>query len=168
MNRVALTVEEAPLPVWSGGVKRYALKALDAIGRDNWDLSIMLCGDKTIQALNARYRGKDEATDVLSFELGAEESGEDGGRRYLPGDIVISLDTLRENALYFQTSEDEELRRLLIHGILHLDGMDHRTNDDTEPMIVLQERILARLKEERILTGAASAPVEELPQGGDG
>jgi probable rRNA maturation factor len=167
MNRVALTAEEVPLPAWSGGVERYALKALDAIGRDNWDLSIMLCGDKTIQALNARYCGKDEATDVLSFQLGAEESGEDGGRRYLPGDIVISLDTLRENALYFQTSEDEELRRLLIHGILHLDGMDHRTNDDTEPMIILQERILARLKEERILPEAAP-PVEELPQGGDG
>ncbi|MDR1252992.1 MAG: rRNA maturation RNase YbeY [Treponema sp.] len=158
MNRAAVTVEEIPPPAWSGGVERYALKVIDAIGRDNWDLSILLCGDQTIKALNTQYRGRDEATDVLSFALGAEETGEDGGRRYLPGDIVISLDTLRENARYFQTPVDEELRRLLIHGILHLDGMDHRTNDDTEPMIILQERILTRLEEERILTGAAMPP----------
>jgi probable rRNA maturation factor len=111
----------------------------------------VLCDDQTIKALNARYRGRDEATDVLSFELGAEETGDDGSARWLPGDIVISLDGLEENARYFKVSEDEELRRLLIHGILHLDGMDHQTNDEAEPMIVLQERILTRLGEERIL-----------------
>jgi probable rRNA maturation factor len=161
MNRVAVSAAETPLPAWSESVSRYALKALAALGRDNWDLSVLLCGNETIQALNARYRGRDEATDVLSFELGAEEADGDGGTRYLPGDIVISLDTLRENARYFAADEDEELRRLLIHGILHLDGMDHRTNDDTEPMIMLQEHVLTRLGEERILPPAA------LSRGGD-
>jgi len=147
MNRVEINAEEVPLPGWSGALGDFALKVLDEITRDNWDLSILLCGDKTIKALNTTYRGKEEATDVLSFELGAQTPEEEGGR-FLPGDIVISLDTLRENSQYFKTSEDEELRRLLIHGILHLDGMDHRTNDDTEPMIALQEELLKKFKEE--------------------
>jgi probable rRNA maturation factor len=68
-------------------------------------------------------------------------------------DIVISLDTLKENARRFNVSEDEELRRLLIHGILHLDGMDHKTNEETEPMLLLQEEIITEFAEERIMEG---------------
>ncbi|MDR0315321.1 MAG: rRNA maturation RNase YbeY [Treponema sp.] len=151
MNRVAARAEEVPLPEWSDALNNFALKVLAEIGRDNWDLSVLLCGDQTILSLNAQYRDKPESTDVLSFELGAYDTGKDGSTRYLPGDIVISLDTLKENARYFETPEDEELRRLLIHGILHLDGMDHKTNDDSEPMITLQEHILEKLKTERIL-----------------
>jgi probable rRNA maturation factor len=153
MNRVAVNVEGVPLPEWSDSLSAYALKVIGEIGRDNWDLSILLCGDETIKALNTRYRNKPEATDVLSFELGAEEILPDGSVRCIPGDIVISLDTLRENARYFKISEDEELRRLLIHGILHLNGMDHSGGDADEPMILLQESILNAFKEEHILPG---------------
>jgi probable rRNA maturation factor len=151
MNRVEVSAEEAPLPAWSESLAAYARKVLAEIGRDNWDLSVLLCGDQTIRRLNAQYRGRDEATDVLSFEL-----GEFSGSRWLPGDIVISLDTLRENARYFHTPEDEELRRLVIHGILHLDGMDHQTNAAGEPMLVAQERILSKFKEERIIRQIAT------------
>jgi probable rRNA maturation factor len=168
MNRVAVSVTEEPPPAWCAALSAYSQKALDEMGKDRWDLSILLCDDQTISALNAQYRNKPEATDVLSFELGVEEScqgiGEgavgvaDGDARYLPGDIVISLDTLRENAQYFNTSEDEELRRLLIHGILHLDGMDHETNGNAEPMLVLQEKILKKLAGERILPEGESLP----------
>jgi len=150
MNRVNIDAQEIPLPSWSGSAGGFALKVLDEVKLDNWELSILLCGDKTITELNARYRDKPEATDILSFNLG--ETINDGGRTvFLPGDIVISLDTMRENAKYFQTPEDEELRRLLIHGILHLNGMDHKTLDQDEPMLALQEEILNRLKDERIL-----------------
>jgi len=128
MNKVDINAAEIPPPPWSGGAGNFALKVLEEIKRENWELSILFCDDKTIAELNSRYRNKAEATDVLSFNLG-ETITEDGKTVYLPGDIIISLDTLRENAKYFQTSEDEELRRLLIHGILHLDGMDHKTND---------------------------------------
>ncbi|MDR2134118.1 MAG: rRNA maturation RNase YbeY [Treponema sp.] len=151
MNRVEINAEGAEPPPWSGSLEAFALKVLDFIGRDNWDLSVFLCGDETIKTLNSRYRGRDEATDVLSFEMGAETAAGDGELRYLPGDIVISLETLRENARCFETGEDEELRRLLIHGILHLDGMDHDSNDKNEPMLKLQENLLERLKGERVL-----------------
>jgi len=154
MNRVEISAEEAPVPLWCNSLKNYALKVLNRLGRDKWDLSILLCGDRTISDLNSRYRGKAEATDVLSFNFneGGEEPCAHRGR-FLPGDIVISLDMLRENAGRFNVSEDEELRRLLIHGILHLDGMDHSTNKETEPMLRFQEQILTELAQERIMGG---------------
>jgi probable rRNA maturation factor len=150
MNHVTVNTEEVALPKWSASMRRFALKVLDEIKRDNWELSILLCGDKTITALNSQYRNKFEPTDILSFTLG-ETIQEHGKTVYLPGDLVISLDTLRENAKYFEAGEDEELRRLLIHGILHLDGMDHKTTDKEEPMLAFQEEILVRLKDEHIL-----------------
>jgi probable rRNA maturation factor len=151
MNKVAISADDGvPLPGWFPSLKKYALKVLARLGKDKWDLSILLCDDKTISALNSRYRGKAEATDVLSFSLDEGGAFPTGGR-LVPGDIVISLDTLKENASRFNISEDEELRRLLIHGILHLDGMDHRTNGKTEPMLRLQEDILTELAEERVL-----------------
>jgi probable rRNA maturation factor len=153
MNRVEISADEAPVPLWCKSLKSYALKVLDRIGRDKWDLSIMLCGDQTITVLNSRYRGKPEATDILSFNLNEGEGEPLPRGRMVPGDIVISLDTLKENARRFNVSEDEELRRLLIHGILHLDGMDHRTNNETEPMLRFQEQILTELAQERIMGG---------------
>jgi probable rRNA maturation factor len=150
MNRVDFSASEVPLPPWRGRAKRFILKALQILGRDRWDLSVLFCGNGYIKSLNARYRNKNEATDVLSFALGETAESENGGR-YLPGDIVISLEALDENAEYFGVSGDEELRRLLVHGILHLDGMDHPTNKPGEPMLQLQEKILTELAGERIL-----------------
>ncbi|AEF84948.1 conserved hypothetical protein [Treponema primitia ZAS-2] len=153
MNRVEINAQELPLPPWSGAANDYILKVLDRLDRDNWDLSVLFCNNAYIQSLNKQYRTIDEPTDVLSFELGSEVQGEAGETRFLPGDIIVSLETLAENAEYFQVSRDEELRRLLIHGILHLDGMDHKTNQGEEPMLELQERILSELSGERILSG---------------
>jgi len=156
MNRAAVNSRNVPLPDWSGArcdaLGDYSVKVLDFLKKDNWDLSILLCDDKTIKALNAQYRDKAETTDVLSFELGTEAADGDSVR-YLPGDIVISIDTLKENSVFFKITEDEELRRLLIHGILHLNGMDHKTNDITEPMLALQEDILKNFNNEHIIPG---------------
>jgi probable rRNA maturation factor len=149
MNRVEVQAEEVPLPPWQDRLHRYSLRVLEKLGRDGWDLSLLLCGNPYIRSLNAHFRNRDEATDVLSFPLG--ETLEEEGERYLAGDIVISLDALAENAEAFQVSPDEELRRLVIHGILHLDGLDHATNEETEPMLQLQERLLEELSGEHIL-----------------
>jgi probable rRNA maturation factor len=152
MNRVAISAEEVPLPSWSARADNFIIKVLDRLGRDRWDLSMLFCNNRYIRSLNARFRNIDEPTDVLSFALGTSYADETTGElRFLPGDIVVSLETLAENAGYFRVSQDEELRRLLIHGILHLDGMDHQTNGGAEPMLKLQEQILAELSGETIL-----------------
>ncbi|MDR0689140.1 MAG: rRNA maturation RNase YbeY [Spirochaetaceae bacterium] len=151
MNRVAVRAEEVPLPPWENRLRDYSLRVLERLHRDGWELSVLLCNNAYIRSLNARFRNQDEATDVLSFPLGVFDD-QTGESRYLPGDIVISLESLAENSGYFHVSQDEELRRLLIHGILHLDGYDHDTNGGTEPMLQLQERILAELAGEYILS----------------
>ena len=149
-NKASVNADGISLPSWSGSLGEYALKVLDEINRHNWELSILLCDDKKIARLNSRYRGKNEPTDILSFNLG--ETIQNGKKTvYLPGDIVISLDSLRENTSYFQITQDEELRRLIIHGILHLDGMEHETIDSSEPMLLLQEKILQELKNNTII-----------------
>jgi probable rRNA maturation factor len=154
MNRIEVNAEEVPLPPWSPRARDYVLKVLDRINRDGWDVSVLFCGDAYIQSLNARFRNKDEPTDVLSFFLGETCRDDEAGERYIPGDIVISLETLAENARYFKVSEDEELRRLLVHGILHLDGLDHDAVPDLaaeDPMLITQERIVAELSGDHIL-----------------
>ena len=156
MNRVEATTQSVPEPAWAGRLIVYALRVLDRLEKDGWDLSVLLCDDGTMRALNAQYRGKDEPTDVLSFELGETVQDEDGSKRWAAGDIAISLDTLKKNAEYFAVPEDEELRRLVTHGILHLSGMDHEDNEADRPMLLLQELILAELADLRIL--------EESPQ----
>jgi probable rRNA maturation factor len=152
LNRVEISVDESLGNIaWLAKLESFALGVLETLQKKDWDISILLCDNATIQNLNAEYRNKDEPTDVLSFELGETIPEADGKPRFLAGDIVISLQTLYENADYFKVSPDEELRRLVIHGILHLSGMDHQTNDVSEPMLQLQERILKEKKEEHIL-----------------
>ena len=104
--------------------------------------------EKTIQDENREYRGIDAVTDILTFVL-------DDGDDFFPvpdeekewGDILICTAKMKENAAQFNVSEEEELLRLLIHGLLHLSGLDHATNDfSTEPMLKNQENILQNLK----------------------
>lgn len=151
MNRASVKAEEVPLPSWTEALETFSFKVLSALGKDRWILSFLFCSNSFIKSLNARYRKQDEATDILSFPLG-ETLDEDGQKFYLPGDIVISLEALEENSRFFGVSGDEELRRLVIHGILHLDGMDHQSNDSGEAMLRLQEDLLLKLKEEHIIT----------------
>lgn len=151
MNRVDIACSGIEEPSWTARLAAFAERVLAELGRDGWDLSFLLCDDATIRDLNARYRGKDEPTDVLSFELGEEVDDEELGSRWAAGDIAISLDTLAKNAEYFEVDRDEELRRLVVHGILHLDGRDHEDNDPSRPMLVEQESLLAALDGDGIL-----------------
>ncbi len=121
-------------------------KVLHYLDIDNWELSFVFCSDSFIQELNSLYRGKNEATDVLSFPQGLERTG----NKIYAGDIVISVDSVQANARQFDVAIDEELKRVIIHGILHLSGMDHETNDVEEPMLKKQESILYSLKGETI------------------
>ncbi|MDR0474417.1 MAG: rRNA maturation RNase YbeY [Treponema sp.] len=151
MNRVDFNAEGVSAPTWKKKAGSFVLKALKILGLKNWNLSVLFCNDEFIRSLNKQYRNRDEATDVLSFALGETIDEGSGEERCFPGDIVISLETLRKQAASFGVDEDEELRRLLVHGILHLNGMDHAGNQSGEPMLVLQEKILRELGGENII-----------------
>ena len=83
--------------------------------------------------------------------MGNEYVDESGVPRYVAGDIVISIDSLKKNAINFFVSENEELKRLIIHSILHLSGMDHSDNSKDQPMLVLQEDILKLFNDIKII-----------------
>jgi probable rRNA maturation factor len=145
VNEVEISVEGIGTPLWLDKAKDFALAVLARQGKDGWDLSLLICDDRFIRGLNKQYRDKDEPTDVLSFEQGDTYRDPEGAERFLAGDIVISLDALSRNVEEFGISRDEELRRLITHGILHLSGFDHEDNDPSRPMLLLQEEILRDL-----------------------
>lgn len=149
MNRVAISVKGCSRPAWLPDCRRFVRRVLKKLKLYNWELSILFCDDDTSQELNATYRHKNYPTDVLAFpQLEITPPGDQVV--FLAGDIVISLDRLKLNAKTYQVSEGDELKRLLVHGILHLAGYDHLSSKLTEPMLREQEKILCELKGERI------------------
>ena len=139
-----ISVEGIRRPPGLRRLARFCARALAEAGFSAWSVSVLLCGDTRMSALNRRYRGQDRSTDVLSFP--SEE-----GRREGPveGDIAISVETLRRNAARYGVSENEEMKRLLVHGLLHLAGMDHGKGRGGA-MLARQARILARLRSDVI------------------
>jgi probable rRNA maturation factor len=113
-------------------------RVLRAAARDlgvTGELAVVLAGDRTLQTLNARYRGKDKPTDVLSFPG-------PGGAEGL-GDVVISLETAARNARAFGRTLPQEVDVLALHGFLHVLGYDHETDDGT--MDRLERRLRRKL-----------------------
>ncbi|MHB9153238.1 MAG: rRNA maturation RNase YbeY [Spirochaetales bacterium] len=149
MNRVSIDWRDIDEPAWLAKAERFADKALLSLGKDNWDLSLLFCADEFIRALNRDYRNKDEATDVLSFSM-ADTIEEEGRTVFIAGDIVISIPAMERNAEEFGAGIDEELKRLIVHGILHLSGMDHEDNSPSQPMLMEQEALLKSFEGEKI------------------
>jgi rRNA maturation RNase YbeY len=101
------------------------------------ELSLVLCSDDHIQGLNTQWRGKAAPTDVLSFPQEDED---------FLGDLVISVPTAARQAAERGTPLGDELRVLMVHGLLHLLGYDHETNDeDLAEMAEAEQRLLSRL-----------------------
>ena len=99
------------------------------------EVSLVLTGDRAVRALNARYRGKDRPTDVLSFP--------GGGTQDELGDIVISVETAARNARGLGRTVPQELDVLALHGFLHVLGYDHET--DQGQMDRLERRLRRRI-----------------------
>lgn len=123
-----------------------AKRLLTALGESEAGLSLSLVGDDAIRTLNREYRGKDRATDVLSFPMDGE-NGPRGAERLL-GDVVISVDTAKRQAGDYDAPLQREIYRLLIHGMLHLKGHDHEEREERRRM----------LREERRLADAIALP----------
>jgi probable rRNA maturation factor len=143
-RRALVVTEGIHAPPWRRRVPGFCARAIREAGFTEGEIGILLCGDARIRELNKRHRRTDAPTDVLSFGRGQGEAAA------VEGDIVISLDALRRNAARYGASEDAELKRLLVHGILHLAGMDHEGGRG-RGMLALQEMLLEALTAERIM-----------------
>lgn len=109
---------------------------------DDVELSIALVDEDEIRGLNAHYRGKDEVTDVLSFETEDEEPGT-SEYPHLLGDVVICPSVAARQAEEYGQGFEQEMALLLTHGILHLLGYDHQDDTEAEIMEGREKEILA-------------------------
>ena len=111
------------------------------------EVSVLLCDAGAMRALNARYRGLEAPTDVLSFAQSEDEGNWSALSEQVAGDVVIAVDVAVRQAALRGEPLERELCRLLVHGMLHLVGMDHADPPaEDEPMLTLQERMLADLR----------------------
>ena len=157
-NRILVDVEDScELPSWLDNIEPFLQTVMKMLGYDGQEFSVLFCSDGYIKDLNREYRNSDEPTDVLSFESGDSYTDEEGISWKCSGDIAISMEMLVKNAKYFQVTEDEELKRLLVHCILHLNGYDHgdeHVQQDVEPvceMLKLQKHIMQELQSIHIM-----------------
>lgn len=112
---------------------------LSVLGSTDAELSVTLVGDAEIAALAARYGRQARATDVLSFPLAEGPGAAHAGRAL--GDVVISLDTAKRQAARRGVPLQRELRDLLVHGCLHILGMDHMRRADRLRMRALERHV---------------------------
>lgn len=108
---------------------------------NNAIFSVVFVGDDEIHEMNREYRGVDRITDVISFALEDNEDIVYDNIRML-GDIFICIPQMKRQAENYGHSEKRELAFLTVHGILHLLGYDHMTEEDEKEMFSLQELIL--------------------------
>jgi rRNA maturation RNase YbeY len=103
------------------------------------EVGYLFCDDEKILEVNREYLQHDYYTDIITFDY-------DEGDQ-INGDLVISLDTVRTNAELFGKTYEEELHRVIIHGILHLCGLNDKGPGEREIMEAAEDRALSLLKE---------------------
>ena len=110
-------------------------RVADTYGKKVGEVGYLFCDDEHILEVNREYLGHDYYTDIITFDY-CEGN-------ILSGDLVISLDTVRTNAEMFHKNYDEELHRVIIHGILHLCGLNDKGPGEREQMEAAENRALA-------------------------
>jgi len=118
-----------------------AAKALQAIGHTNQSATIAFVSDRQMRELNRSFRGIGKTTDVLSFPAGEDEFGQTSTTNL--GDIAISVERAETQAAERGLKFDREIAQLILHGLLHLCGYDHET--DNGEMDRLELRLRRRL-----------------------
>jgi probable rRNA maturation factor len=117
------------------------------------ELSLLITNDATVRELNKQYRGKDSATDVLSFALEADECGDASARFVMPpgeiahlGEVIVSYPKAAEQAAERKHPVEDELALLVVHGVLHLLGHDHDQPARRREMRSLEKRVLSAVR----------------------
>jgi probable rRNA maturation factor len=116
-------------------VKRRADKMLAWLDLAGAELSIALVDDATIHELNRSFRSKDKPTDVLAFAMEEGEPSPRGQGARLLGDVIVSIDTASRQARQRRRPLLDEVTMLLAHGLLHLLGHDHQTDQEEREML---------------------------------
>ncbi|MBR1652703.1 MAG: rRNA maturation RNase YbeY [Alloprevotella sp.] len=133
---VYFSSESVPFPpIDRAAVTAWIVRVAHTYGRTVGDLSYLFCDDGRILDVNRQFLQHDYYTDIITFDYNEGTT--------LNGDLVISLDTVRTNAELFGKAYDEELHRVIIHGVLHLCGLNDKGPGERELMEAAENRALA-------------------------
>jgi probable rRNA maturation factor len=116
-------------------IKKWLLETILAEGKSAGEISIIFCDDNYLLDMNVRYLSHDTLTDVITFDYSEAD--------IISGDIFISIDRVRENAIKFSKPLAEEIHRVVVHGVLHLCGYKDKTAKDSAIMRQKEEIYLA-------------------------
>ena len=118
------------------GVKQWIKTSIEAEGYKLKELNYIFCSDEYLLKINQQYLDHDTYTDIVTFDNSEKD-------RVIEGDIFISIDRIRENALKFNSGEVNELHRVIIHGALHLLGYQDKTAEKKKIMTSREDHYLA-------------------------
>ena len=120
-------------------VSEWVRQVAKSYGKVVGDINYIFVDDETMLDINRRFIGHDYYTDHIGFDYSQGNA--------LSGDIYISLDTVKSNAELFGVTQDEELRRIIIHGLLHLCGLRDKTDEEKQQMQQAEDKALSLQKE---------------------
>lgn len=109
----------------------------DSFSKKLGDVAYLFCNDNKILDINRQYLNHDFYTDIITFDYSEGDK--------ISGDIFISLDTVKTNSQKYNTDYQEELYRVIIHGVLHLCGLDDKSEADSIEMREAEDRALKQL-----------------------
>nr|WP_321523025.1 rRNA maturation RNase YbeY [uncultured Macellibacteroides sp.] len=138
---IAYYAEEVKLPaIKKKAVGDWIKKVAALYGKRAGDISYIFCSDEKILEVNKQYLQHDYYTDIITFDYS------EGTK--ISGDLFISLDTVKSNSDMFGTNYEEELHRIIIHGVLHLCGINDKGPGEREIMTAKENEALTLLSEE--------------------
>jgi len=147
---VTIYNKQRRIPVNIGDIKSLLQKILDILDYSDFDIGLLITTDKTIRKYNRTYRHKDKPTDILSFSYHPTLRA---GKRILVkspedknvGDLIISLEYIKKRAEELKIPLEQHLKTLLVHGVCHLLGYDHETDNQYRSMKTKETYILTEL-----------------------
>ena len=121
------------------GVRQWIKKAIRKEGFILSDLHYIFCSDKTLNEINRHYLHHNTLTDIITFDLSIT-------KKNISGEIYISIDRVRENADIYKVSFQDELNRVMIHGVLHLCGYKDKLLKDVKKVREREDYYLAQFR----------------------
>lgn len=125
-------------PVKKRRLSKWIKDVAAAYRKNTGDISYIFCSDEKILEINKEYLQHDYFTDIITFDYTEDDC--------ISGDIFISLDTVKSNSEEFNTDYEDEIHRIVIHGILHLCGINDKSPEEREYMTLCENKALEMLK----------------------
>jgi probable rRNA maturation factor len=116
-------------------IRSWVKSAIDNEGKAAGDITYVFCNDEYLCQMNEKYLDHNTLTDIITFDYSEKDK--------LSGDICISIERIKENAVGFQTTFNKELGRVMVHGILHLAGFKDKSPEDKRLMRAKEDYYLA-------------------------